>query len=111
MTLDQKERGHECHYIMTRIDGIASYNEPSSPIEMFGFCYDQIGPPILAVKSAKENETMENMGPDITEKALPPGRSLHASKLAFSIDHHPMSVRRIAQLEKRGQTQTMLAPS
>lgn len=46
--------------------------EPSSLIEMFGFCYDQIGPPILGVKSAKENEYMENMGPDITFHLVDP---------------------------------------
>lgn len=106
MTVAQKERGHESHYIMTRVDGIASYNEPGSPIEMFGFCYDQIDPPSLSFKSE-----MENMGPDMTEKALSPVGSLHASNLAFSIDHPPMNVRRMVQPEKRGQTQTMLTTS
>lgn len=95
MTVDQKEPGHECHDTMTRVDGIASYNKPGSPIEMFSFCYDQIDPPSLSVKSGTEN-----MGPEITEKALSPGGSLHANNLAFSIDHPPMNVRRMVQLEK-----------
>ena len=53
---------------MTKLDDTALYKEPSSSLEIFGFCNCRADPTNLSVKTAKDNESMEKLDPYITGK-------------------------------------------